>query len=92
MSSKVENPVVVEETQLVIDISKWNMKQFKKWQSVTLEANIDGMNAMLLQAIVVMPDGKPPSLEALDEILPAEWFVLAKAVGNSFNIIFRPQD
>lgn len=92
MSSKGEKVVVVEETQLVIDVSQWNMKQFKHWQRATLEADIDGMNAMLLQAIVVMPDGQAPSIDALDELLPAVWFVVAKAVGNSFNIIFRPQD
>lgn len=75
---------------LVVDISGWKMKQFKKWQRAALAGDLDAMQEMMVGVVRSWPfAGQPNDPDAYDDLAIADFMKIGKAIGEQVTELFR---
>ena len=87
--AKSDLVVVTDEPTWAVDLSKWRVKDTKKWNLAVKTDDYETIGEILPTIAPCMPDGSPISVEAIDELLMVDYAEVILAVQDAMVAIFR---
>lgn len=73
------------------DLSKWRIKDVKRWVKANQELNLDAMGEAIIANATSAPEGVDLTADGVDELTPAEWSEAVKTLNETMATIFRPK-